>query len=94
MNMKKMVRVFLWVLMIYLFISGIYVLHYIDYSPAPLIVGPGYSESKNIIRVIMGIPKTFTTYEGVSPWFMIEVVLKMVATLVLLLFLLKNKKEK
>ena len=58
------------------------------------IVGMGFSESNNILRLFMGLPKTFTTDESVSPLFLLEVVIKIIIAVVLIIYLRKNNEEK
>ena len=52
-----------------------------------------FSESNNLIRNIMGIPKTYTTYEGVSPWFLLEVIIKVIIAIILIMDLKRINKS-
>jgi len=88
--MKKVKKILIYVLIAYLIISALYILFHINFFEEPQVVGMGFSESKNILRLFMGLPKTFTTYEGVSPVFLIEVIIK----ISIAIFLIKYLKKK
>ena len=77
----------------YLSVSSIYILLHINFGSEPEIVGMGFSGSNNLIRIIMGIPKTYTTYEGVSPWFLLEVIIKVIIAIILIKVLKKINKS-
>lgn len=89
---SKILKFIVYLILIYLFISAIYVLLHIDFGTPSLIQGDGFSERNNMIRIFMGLPKTFTTYEGVPPIFLIQVLVKLVFGIILLIFV--NKKIK
>ena len=89
--MNKVKIILIWILISYLIISAIYILFHIDFFEEPEIVGPGFSESNNILRLFMGIPRTLSTYEGVSPIFLIEVIVKIILAIILIKYLKKNK---
>jgi hypothetical protein len=77
-------------MIIYLFISAIYILLHIDFGTAPEIVGMGFSESNNILRVFMGLPRTYSTYEGVAPIYLISVAIRIILAVILLKLLKSN----
>ena len=82
--MKVIKKILLLILIVYLFISSTYILFHINFGTEPKVTGMGFSNFNNLIRVFMGIPKTYTTYEGVSPWFLIEVILKVIIAILLI----------
>lgn len=90
--MKKLMKYLVVILIVYLIISAIYVLFHIDFFEKSEIVGMGFSESNNILRLFMGLPKTFTTYQNVSPVFLIEVIVKIILAIFLIIFLKKKSK--
>ena len=85
--MKNLLKFLIWIFIAYLFISSLYILFHINFFEEPEFVGMGFSESNNVIRIFMGIPNTYSTYEGVSPWFLIEVVIKFVLAFILIKYL-------
>lgn len=89
--MKKSKKYLIFILVVYLIISALYVLFHIDFFEQPELVGMGFSTTNNILRLFMGLPKTYTTYGGVSPIFLIEVVAKIILAIVLIRHLKKNK---
>lgn len=91
---KKLFKLFTMLIVIYLFISAIYVLIHINFGTPPEIVGMGFSESRNILRNFMGLPKTLTTYEGVPPIYLIQVIVKVSIGIILLNLLYKDKERK
>lgn len=88
--MKKVKKILIYVIIAYLIISALYILFHINFFEEPQVVGMGFSESKNKLRLFMGLPKTLTTYEGVSPVFLIEVIIK----IIIAIFLIKYLKKK
>ena len=91
--MKKVKEIILWIMMIYLIVSALYVLFHINFFEEPEINGMGFSESNNVLRLFMGLTKTYSTYEGVGPIFLIEVIIKIVLAIFILRYL-KNKERK
>ena len=91
--MKDFKRIIICILISYLIISSLYILFHINFFEEPEITGMGFSESNNVLRLFMGIPKTYSTYEGVSPLFLIEVIIKIIIAIVLVKHI-KVKKEK
>lgn len=70
-------------------------MNYINFSGIePEIVGVGYSDTNNKLRLFMGIPKTYSTYEGVSSIYLIEVIFKIILATILLVYLKKIIKQK
>lgn len=88
--MKKVKKTLIYVIIAYLIISALYILFHINFFEEPQVVGMGFSGSKNKLRLFMGLPKTFSTYEGVSPVFLIEVIIK----ISIAIFLIKYLKKK
>jgi len=89
--MKKSKKILIYIFVVYLIISALYVLFHIDFFEQRELVGMGFSPTNNILRLFMGLPKTYTTYGGVSPIFLIEVVVKIILAIVLIRYLKKNK---
>lgn len=90
---KKLLKLLTMLIIIYIFISAIYVLRHIDFGTPPEIVGMGFSESRNTMRMFMGLPKTYTTYEGVPPIYLIQVIIKIFIGVILSIVLFKNKEK-
>ena len=88
-KLKKILKIIILLIIIYLFISSLYILVHIDFGTPPGIVGMGFSESDNMVRIFMGLPKTYTTYQGVSPTYLISVAIRLILAIVLILV---NKK--
>lgn len=88
-KLKQILKIIIVVIIIYLFVSAIYILLHIDFGNAPEIVGMGFSESNNKLRVFMGLPKTYSTYKGVAPIYLISVVIRIILAII---FLIVNKK--
>lgn len=88
--MKKVKKILIYVIIAYLIISALYILFHINFFEEPQVVGMGFSKSKNILRLFMGLPKTYNTYKGVSPVFLIEVIIK----ISIAIFLIKYLKKK
>lgn len=88
-NILKIVIIFL---IMYLFISSLYILVHIDFGNAPKTVGMGFSESNNKLRIFMGLPKTYSTYKGVEPIYLISVFIRII--LAIILFIINNKFSK
>lgn len=92
--MKKIVKCLIIILITYLIISAIYVLFHIEFFEKSQVggVGMGFSESDNMLRLFMGLPRTFTTDENVSPVFLVEVIVKVILAFFLIKFLKKRNK--
>lgn len=84
--MKKIKHILIVLIIIYLFVSSIYILSHIDFYNPPETVGMGFSSSNNLIRIFMGLSATVSTYQGVSPWFLIEVIIKIIIAIVLIIY--------
>lgn len=91
---KKIIKLVVLLLAIYLFISAIYVFNHINFEEPPRFTSPGFSNETNIIRGIMGLPPTYHTYEGVEPIFMLQVIIKLVLCVVCIIYLFKKEKSK
>ena len=91
--MKDFKRIIICILISYLIISSLYILFHINFFEEPEITGMGFSESNNVLRLFMGIPKTYSTYEGVSPLFLIEVIIKIIIAIVLVKHIKVKKRE-
>ena len=68
--MKKLKKILISIFVAYLIISALYVLFHIDFFEHPEYVGMGFSSTNNILRLFMGVPKTYTTYREVSTIFL------------------------
>lgn len=88
-KLKKILKIAIVLLIIYLCISSLYILVHIDFEKAPQTVGMGFSESNNMVRLFMGLPKTYSTYQGVSPIYLISVAIRLIVAIVLIIV---NKK--
>ena len=88
---KKLLKLMTTLLIIYLFVSAIYVLLHIDFGTPPEIAGMGFGESRNTLRIVMGLPKTLNTYQGVSPIYLIQVIVKVCMGIIFSVFLYKKK---
>lgn len=88
--MKKIKKLVIIAIVIYLIISAIYVLFHINFLEKSENVGMGYSETNNMLRLFMGIPKTLTTDKGVSPIFLIEVIVKFIISIALIIYIKNN----
>lgn len=82
---NKLKKILIILIIIYLFISSLYILFHIDFNEAPEIVGMGFSESNNIIRIFMGLPKTLSTYRGVPPIYLISVAIRLIIAIVIII---------
>ena len=89
--MKKSKKILISIFIVYLLISALYVFFHIDFLEPPEYAGMGFSPTNNILHLFMGLPKTYTTYGGVSPIFLIEVVVKIILAIVLIRYLKKKK---
>lgn len=88
-KLRNILKMFIILIIIYLFISSLYILVHINFEEAPQIVGMGFSESNNMVRLFMGLPKTYSTYQGVSPIYLISVAIRLIVAIVLIIV---NKK--
>lgn len=92
--MRIVKLIFIILVIIYLIASSIYIINKIDYNRNPFeAVGMGFSSSDNILRLFMGIPRTTTTYGGVSPSFWIEVIIKLFFAVLLMIYAIKLFKK-
>lgn len=76
---RKILLIALIILTIYLLLSSVYICVHVhcyittlSHINGPYSVGDGFIESRNIIRVIMGLPPTYTTDVGVPPIYLIS----------------------
>ncbi len=79
---------------IYLLFSALYIFMHINFGERPDVVGMGFNPSQNVIRILLGVPPTYTTYDGVSPFHLIRVVLRAIIAVVLIVLSFKKKKVK
>ena len=63
------------------------------FGERPEIVGMGFSESTNKLRLFMGLPKTYSTYQGVSPNFLLNVIIRVIVGVILCIYLYKSIKK-
>ncbi len=89
---KKLINLLVLVIICYLFTSSIYILINIDFNGPSGAVGMGFDENNNIVRSIMGLPKTFNTYNGISPIYLLEVIIKILIAFFLIKYLFKREK--
>lgn len=88
-KLRNILKMFIILIIIYLFISSLYILVHINFEEAPQTVGMGFSELNNMVRLFMGLPKTYSTYQGVSPIYLISVAIRLIVAIVLIIV---NKK--
>lgn len=88
--MKKIKKIIVLLLILYLIINAIYIFVHIDSGKSSGIVGMGFSSSKNMLRTFMGLPKTFSTYEGVSPVYMLRVAINLFLAIILYKYVYKK----
>lgn len=94
-KLKRILKIIIPILVIYLLISAIYIAIHVNFGTEPTTVGMGFSSSTNLLRTFMGLPRTNTTYEGVSPIYLIQSVIKIIIAIALLIFYSKiNEKIK
>ena len=95
--MKKfksvLIKIVILLSIVYLIASATYITKYIDFGTPPTIVGMGYSQETNILRNFMGLPSTYSTYEGISPIFLIESIIKIIIAIILITYYLKKEKK-
>ena len=87
-KVKKVLKIIIVLLIIYLIISSLYIFLHIDFEygkDQQMVVGMGFSETNNIVRQFMGLPKTYTTYDGVSPIYLISVVVRVILAIALII---------
>lgn len=90
--MKKFIVI---VVIVYLIVSGLLVLMFIDFEEPPSLVLPAYSEEYNIFRNLIGLPSIYNSYGGVSPIYLVQVAIKFIIATILIKFykrILKNNK--
>lgn len=91
-KIKNILKILIIPIIIYLFISSLYILFHIDFGNAPEVVGMGFSESNNKVRLFMGLPETRSTYRGVPPIYLLSVVIRLsVAALAIIIVSKKSK---
>lgn len=94
-KLKRILKIIIPILIIYLLISAIYIAINVNFGTEPTTVGMGFSSSANLLRTFMGLPRTNSTYEGVSPIYLIQSVIKIIIAIALLIFYSKiNEKIK
>ena len=94
-KLKRILKIIILILVIYLLISAIYIAIHVNFGTEPTTVGMGFSSSTNLLRTFMGLPRTNSTYEGVSPIYLIQSVVKIIIAIALLIFYSKiNEKFK
>lgn len=91
--LKNIYKIFIIIIIIYLFISSLYILVHIDFkrtTQTPQIDLPAFRESTNMVRIFMGLPKTYSTYEGVSTIYLISVATRFIVAIVLIIIIKKH----
>ena len=81
---KAAINIAIYMVAIYLLMSAIYIFCHIDFGNPPDVVGPGFSEAENALRMIMGLPKTYCSYSGVPPTYLISFGIRLVLGTVIL----------
>ena len=89
--MKKIGKILLRLLVVYLIISAFYIMFHIDFGEPPEIVGMGFSPAYNRMRIFMGLPPTGTTYNGVSPTYFIHAAIRLILAVVIQLTINRGK---
>ena len=94
-KLKRILKIIIPILVIYLLISAIYIAVHVNFGTEPTIVGMGFNSGTNLLRTFMGLPRTYCTYEGVSPIYLIQSAIKIITAIALLIFYSKiNEKFK
>ena len=84
----------IFLLIVYLIVSSIYIIAFIDFEePNGLYADSMPTFPTNEIRLFMGIPTTGNSYFGVSPLFLIEVIIKLAIAVVLIIYEVKAFKK-
>lgn len=91
---RQIFNILIILLCAYLIISGCYIFIHIDFSTPPEVVGMGFSGKENIIRNIMGLPSTYTTYGGVPPIYLVSSIIRIGLSGLLMFFRFKKKSSK
>lgn len=92
--MKRKTIKIIKLIIIYLIVSSMYIGACINFETP--IYYEGYEETSifyNIFRFIMGVPKVYRGYKGVSPKFLIEIIVKLIIAIILIVYLIKNHME-
>ena len=92
--MKNATKKIIKFIIIYLIVSSMYIGACINFETP--IYYEGYEETSifyNIFRIIMGVPKVYRGYKGVSPKFLIEIIIKLIIAIILIVYLIKNHIE-
>ena len=82
------------VAIIYLVVSSIYIAKHITFQKAPDIVAMGFNDAENRMRVFMGLPPTYNSWDRVGPIYILSVVIRVAIALLLLFSLFRKKVEK
>lgn len=90
-KLKMILKIIIPIIIIYLFISAIYIAIHINFGAEPFTVGEGYDPRTNLLRIFMGLPPTYSTYEGVSPIYLIQSVIKIIIAIALIFYSKKNE---
>ena len=79
-------------IIIYLIASSMYIGACINFETP--IYYEGYEETSifyNIFRNVMGVPKVYNGYKGVSSVFLIQIIIKLIIAIILIVHLIKNR---
>ena len=94
-KLKRILKIIIPILVIYLLISAIYIAIHVNFGTEPTTVGMGFSSNTNLLRTFIGLPRTNSTYEGISPIYLIQSAIKIIIAIALLIFYSKiNEKIK
>lgn len=90
---NKIKNIIIILLIIYLVISAAYIFSCVDFGPPPDLVGWGFSSDENVIRNIMGVPSTYSTYKGIPPSYLWSSAIRIICAGVLGVVLYKRNKK-
>ena len=86
---KIMINITIYAIAVYLLMSAIYIFCHIDFGMPQDVVGPGFSEAENVMRMIMGLPKAYSTYNGVPPIYLVSSCVRLVLAVVMFVISIK-----
>lgn len=107
---KALLFIIITAICIYLISSSYYIFIHIDFSNSnshftysngekqldysSLISSPGFSANENVVRNLMGLPSKYYSYGGVSPLYLIKIIIQLAIAVMLAVFNFKMLKLK
>ena len=86
-SLKILLIAIIFIIMIYLIISAIYIVLHIDFGNPEnnmLALTEGFNPKKNVVRTIMGLPKTYSMDTSVPPIYLIQAGIKILFVILLM----------